>query len=225
MEGGNDASHGCQNINGFKISHPITQPLLDGTAINGGTQPCVPPELLQSSSGRAERSHGNTSPSGSTDGPNCHVPLTSIALLNIQGLKPRTIPTKVPFIQDLLVYNNLLFVALTETWLSDHLDAEVNVEGYKLFRQDRVKARLKRKGRDGGGTACYLKNDIAAGMDTIINFSNEVIDVLGLHVKVKNLALIIVYQQPDNRVGGNRSTHAHFEEGQLGRLRKPLNYI
>ena len=88
MEGGNDASHGCQNINGFKISHPITQPLLDGTAINGGTQPCAPPELLQSSSGRTEKCHGNTSPSGSTDGPNCHVTLTNIALLNIQGLKP-----------------------------------------------------------------------------------------------------------------------------------------
>ena len=71
---------------------------------------------------------------------------------------------------------------------------------------------MKRRGRDGGGTACYLKNDIAAGTDTIINFSNEVIEVLGLHIKVKNLVLIIVYRQPDNRVGGHRSTHIHFKE-------------
>ena len=101
------------------------------------------------------------------------------------------------------------------------MDAEVNVKGYKLFRQDRVKARLKRKGRDGGGTACYLKNDIAAGTDTIINFSNEVIDVLGLHVKVKNLALIILYRQPDNRVGGHRSTHLHFKEA-LGKMSEAI---
>ena len=92
------------------------------------------------------------------------------------------------------------------------MDAEVNIEGYVLFRQDRVRARLNRKGRDGGGTACYLKNNIAAGTETIINFSNEVIEVLGLHIKVKNLVLIIVYRQPDNRVGGHRSTNVHFKE-------------
>ena len=65
---------------------------------------------------------------------------------------------KVPFIHDVLVHNKLLFIALTETWLRDHLDAEVNVDVYKLFRQDRVRVRFNRKGRDGGGTACYLKN-------------------------------------------------------------------
>ena len=92
------------------------------------------------------------------------------------------------------------------------MDAEVNIEGYKIFRQDRVRSRLNRKGRDGGGTACYLKDDIAASTDTIINFSNEVIEVLGLHVKLKNLVLFIVYRQPDNRVGDHRSTHVHFKE-------------
>ena len=132
-------------------------------------------------------------------------------------MKPRTVPTKVPFIHDLLVHNKLLFIALTETWLRDHLDAEVNIDGYKLFRQDRVRTRLGRKGRDGGGTACYLKNSIAADTNTIFNFSNEVIDVLGLHIKLKNLVLIILYRQPDNKVGGNRSTNVHFKEA-LGKL-------
>ena len=138
--------------------------------------------------------------------------MTNIALVNIQGLKPRTIPSKVPFIQDLSVHNKLLFIALTETWLRDHLDAEVNIEGYKLFRQDRLRPKLNRRGRDGGGTACYLKNEVAAGTDTIINFSNEAIEVLGLHIKVKNLILIILYRQPDNRAGGHPSTHVHFKE-------------
>ena len=103
--------------------------------------------------------YGNRASAISSDGSKCHVPLTNIAPLNLQGLKPRTVPTNVPYIQDLLLYNKLLFIALTETWLKDHLDAEVNVQGYKLFRQDRTTTKIKRKGRDGGGTACYLKTE------------------------------------------------------------------
>ena len=113
--------------------------------------------------------------------------------------------------------DELLFIALTETWLKDHLDAEVNIEGYKLFRQDRNKSKSSRKGRDGGGTACYLKEDIAAGTDTVLSFSNEAIEVLGLYIKVKNLVLMIVYRQPDNRAGGNRSTDVHFKEA-IGKI-------
>ena len=60
--------------------------------------------------------------------------LTSFTIFNIQGLKPRTVPTKVPFLQDLLQHSNQLFVALTETWLQEHLDAELQVDGYTLFR-------------------------------------------------------------------------------------------
>ena len=132
--------------------------------------------------------------------------------MNIQGLKPRTIPSKVPFIKDLLFHDKLLFIALTETWLRDHLDAEINIDGYKLFRQDRIGSKRNRRGRDGGGTACYLKNEIAAGTDTIINFSNEAVDVLGLHIKVKDLVLITIYRKPDNRAGEHPSTHIQFKE-------------
>ena len=132
--------------------------------------------------------------------------------MNIQGLKPRTIPSKVPFIKDLLFHDKLLFIALTETWLRDHLDAEINIDGYKLFRQDRITSKQNRRGRDGGGTACYLKNEIAAGTDTIINFSNEAVDVLGLHIKVKDLVLITIYRKPDNRAGEYPSTHIQFKE-------------
>ena len=92
------------------------------------------------------------------------------------------------------------------------MDAEVNVQGYKLFRQDRVRSRLNRRGRDCGGAACYLKNEVAAGSNTIVNFSNEAVDVLGLHIKVKNLVLIILYRKPDNSAGGHPSTQVEFKE-------------
>ena len=68
------------------------------------------------------------------------------------------------------------------------MDAEVNVQRYKLFRQDRIITRIKRRGRDGGGTACYQKNEIAAGTDTIISFSNEVVDrVATSRTKIRGL--------------------------------------
>lgn len=59
-----------------------------------------------------------------TDGPACHVSQTNIALLNINGLMLGTVPTKVISIHDLLENNKLFFIALNETWLREHFDAE-----------------------------------------------------------------------------------------------------
>ena len=114
-------------------------------------------------------------------------PLTHFTIFNIKGLKPRTVPTKAPFIQDLLQHKDQLFVALTETWLRDHLDAELNIDGYTLFRQDRNRPRKHRHGRDSGGVAFYLKNSIAGTAEPVLNFSNGVVEVLGLHIKSDNL--------------------------------------
>ncbi|CAL4060962.1 unnamed protein product, partial [Meganyctiphanes norvegica] len=41
--------------------------------------------------------------------------------------------------------------------------AELSIDGYTLFRQDRKRQRGKR-GRDSGGVAVYMKNDLAADM-------------------------------------------------------------
>ena len=50
-----------------------------------------------------------------TDGLDANAPeqLTLFTLFNIHGLKPRTVPTKVPFLQDLLQHSKQIFVALT----------------------------------------------------------------------------------------------------------------
>lgn len=136
--------------------------------------------------------------------------MTSFSIFNVQGLKPRTVPTKVPFIQDLLQYSNQLFIALTETWLREHLDAELNVDGYTLFRQDRNRPRKHRRGRDSGGVAFYLRDNMAATAEPILNFSNGVVDALGLHVKSQDLVLIVVYRQPDDSTSGHRSTSVEF---------------
>ena len=55
-------------------------------------------------------------------------------------------------LKDSLDYDNSIGCFLTETWLNqDILDAEVSLEGFNLFRGDRV-------GRARGGAAIYLKD-------------------------------------------------------------------
>ena len=150
--------------------------------------------------------------------------LTSFTVFNIQGLKPRTVPTKVPFLQDLPQHSNQLFVALTETWLREHLDAELQVEGYTLFRQNRHRPKRRRRGRDSGGVALYLRDDLASTAEPIFNFSNGVVEALGVHVKAENLVLIMLYRQPDDLIGRHRSTSAEFRQ-TLRELRSALNSL
>ena len=126
--------------------------------------------------------------------------LNCFSIWNCRGLKPRTVPSKVPYIQDLVRDQNQLFMALTETWLCEHVDAELTVEGYTLFRQDR-KRQKKRKGRDSGGVAVYVRDDLAADMVTVASYSNGVIEFLGLYSKTKNLLLLVMYRQPDDIIG------------------------
>ena len=119
-------------------------------------------------------------------------------------------PSKVSFIQDLLQHNCQLFAALTETWLQEHLDAEINIDGYTIFRQDRVLQR--HKGRNSGGVALYLRNDIAANAQPLLNYSNGVVETLGLQIKSQNFVIIVLYRQPDDSIGGHRSTNAEFTQ-------------
>ena len=48
--------------------------------------------------------------------------IKSFIVLNIQGLKPRSVPSTLLCIQGLLKTDNQLFIALTETWLREHKD-------------------------------------------------------------------------------------------------------
>ena len=143
--------------------------------------------------------------------------------MNIRGLMPRTVPTKVPFIRDTLHHTNQMFVILTETWLRDQNDAEIAINGYTSFREDRVRPR-RRRGRDSGGVAIYLRHDLASSAEYILNFSIGVIEVLGIHCKAQNLVLIAVYRQPDDTVGNHRSTSREFRQA-LDAIRESLSAL
>ena len=75
------------------------------------------------------------------DGQLSYDEIRTFYIFNVRGLCPTTVPSKVPYLCDLLSDKNQLFIALTETWLHSHKDAELKIEGYQIFRSDR-----KRKG-------------------------------------------------------------------------------
>ena len=130
-------------------------------------------------------------------------------MFNVRGLKPRSAPSKVGYISDVVHDSNQLFIALTETWLCDHKDAEVHVDGYTLFRQDRKVQTKSRVGRDSGGVAVYVRDDIAVHSNIVVNFSNGVVEALAVHLNIINTVLIIVYRSPES-AGTKKSGHSQL---------------
>ena len=85
-------------------------------------------------------------------------------------------------------------IVLTETWLyEDILDAEVKIEGFNIFRSDR-------KGRNHGGVAVYLRDDISA----IPSLKISIGSVEALSVKCRDLKAIlhVIYRPPDSEIEG-----------------------
>ena len=82
---------------------------------------------------------------------------------------------------DLLAEKNQLFMALTETWLQSHKDAELKVEGYNFFRCDRKRIKKSSRGRLSGGVGCYVRQDISSTTEVAVKYSNGVVELLGLY--------------------------------------------
>ena len=100
---------------------------------------------------------------------------------------------------------------LTETWLKDHLDAEVKIKSYTIFRTDRNRPKKKR-GRNSGGVAIYVREDLAASCETLMQFSNGSIEAICLFIKQLNLVVCTIYRPPDDAQRGNRSTSVELQE-------------
>ena len=64
-----------------------------------------------------------------------------------------------------------------------------------------------------------MKSNIAADMETVINFSNGDVEVLGLYSKTKNLLFLVLYRQPDDVISGHSSTHLEFKQA-VNKLRE-----
>ena len=115
-------------------------------------------------------------------------------------------------------------MAVTETWLQNHKDAELHIKGYQFFRCDRKRTKKTTRGRLSGGVGCYVRSDLASTMETYVNYSNGVVELLGLYSKVKNLYIAVIYRQPDDPTGGHRSTHVEFKNA-LDKLQQSLSKL
>ena len=127
----------------------------------------------------------------------------------MQGLCPQTVPSKVPFIKNNICQKNLLFVGLTETWLNNHKDGELEIEGYTLFKCDSSRKK-KSRGRATGGVCFYIRDDIAASCEIIYSHKSSSVQLLCVYSKTENLAMLVIYRQPDDKTNGNPSTAKDF---------------
>ena len=107
--------------------------------------------------------------------------------MNIRGLYPKCDQSKIPYLSDLASKTNAPFICLTETHLNPTiLDAEISINGYDLFRSDRLE-------RFHGGVAVYVRKDLA--VKTFMRDSNSYCDSIILHVPQLNLVLISIGHQ------------------------------
>ena len=90
-----------------------------------------------------------------------------------------------------MVSNGTLCAALTETHLNSNVvDAEINMEGYVIYRADRANDRMK------GGAAIYLKDELSASTSLICADSNGVVEYLMIYIKELKMVVINVYRPP-----------------------------
>ena len=138
--------------------------------------------------------------------------INQFSFMTIQGLMPKTRQSKVTYVGDLLTSNNQLFIGLSESWLKQQGEAELNVDGYTIYRSDRMCKKLSKRGRDSGGVAFYVRNDIAQSTNVLLEFSNSVVEALCLYSEKENLILVVIYRQPDDSSNGHTSLNPQFKE-------------
>ena len=124
------------------------------------------------------------------------------------------------FVKDILYEQNLLFAALTETWLNPHNDAEVNIENYTIFRSDRIREK-KKTGRYSGSVALYIRDDIASNFKILCKYSNGVNELLVTYSQTLNLFIAVIYRQPNDKYHGHPSNSTEFAE-MISKLKKCL---
>ena len=79
----------------------------------------------------------------------------------------------------------------TETWLNETIQDDVKIEGYNLHRGDR-------KGRDGGGTAIYIREEYETRK--ISELSVDGVEMVAVYLEKLDILNIVIYRPPDARL-------------------------
>ena len=101
----------------------------------------------------------------------------------------RSILPKIDEIRHLAKKTNCAVLGVTETWLDNSVNnAEINIEGYLLERNDR--------NREGGGVCVYVRSNLAYNRRTDIGCDLETVFVDLLLPKTKAILFGTVYRTP-----------------------------
>ena len=103
-------------------------------------------------------------------------------LLNISSL-----PNKIDELYYIASSSNSAVIVITETKLDNTVyDSEVTVDGYNIVRNDR--------NRNGGGVACYIRNNIFFNRKTCMSDNIENIFIDLLFPETKPISVGIIYK-------------------------------
>ena len=114
-----------------------------------------------------------------------------ITYLNIRRIVTNNTKDKLLFLKDYTKQEQVLIMNFTETWLNETIQDDLNIEGYNLHRGDR-------KGRTGGGTAVYVREEYETRK--IAEISINGVEMLAVYFKKLNIINIVIYRPPNARL-------------------------
>ena len=110
--------------------------------------------------------------------------------LNIRCLISQKQSFKTKYLAD--IASNKLFIALTETWLSNGVkDAEIAIPGFSLLRSDRVSS----NNYPHGGVAIYISDQFQ--VEETHRFSNGICDYIFVKIPKVKMAVCVFYRPPN----------------------------
>ena len=101
-----------------------------------------------------------------------------------------SLPSKIDELRDIVVRIKPAILGITESKLGSSVpDPEIDINGYSILRNDR--------NRNGGGVACYIRNDLCFNRRNIFSNSIEHVFFDLLIPKIKPISIGIFYRPPN----------------------------
>ena len=131
-------------------------------------------------------------PSSSSAQRNCTTSKLKIVHLNIRSVRS---PSHLIELRDWAAANKTDVITISEIWLNTSVtNCEVSIDGYKLYRQDRLRKR-------GGGVCAYVRKNITVTvLKDISNLSDNYSHQFWLKLqyrKLRSVVICISYRPPD----------------------------
>ena len=107
---------------------------------------------------------------------------------NIRKIVTKNSKEKVKFIEEYTKQEKILIMNFTETWMDETTKKDLLIDGYNLYRGDR-------KGRKGGGTAIYIREEYETRK--IYEMSVNRVEMVAVLIEKLNILNIAIYRPPN----------------------------